>query len=60
MLHGLEKSGYLVRAERPVGGKVRKYYRATPLDEQTLGELRAKVEELVAKVLRDEGPGTLT
>lgn len=38
-------------AKEAVGGKVRKYYRATPLGEQTLGEVRAKVEELVAEVL---------
>ena len=32
LLHGLEKSGYLVREERLVGGKIRKYYCATPLE----------------------------
>ena len=59
VLHALEKSGYVMREERLVGGKVRKYYRATRLGEQTLGEVRAKIDELVAEVLRDEGPGTL-
>lgn len=57
VLHGLEKSGYSVLEERLVGGKVRKYYRTTPLGEQTLGEVRAKIDELVAEVLRHEGPG---
>lgn len=59
VLHGLEESGYLMREDRLVGGRIRKYYRATPLGEQALLEVRAKIEELVAEVLRDEGPGTL-
>ena len=59
VLHGLEKSGYLMREDRLAGSKVRKYYRATALGEQTLGEVRAKIAELVAEVLRNEGPGTL-
>ncbi|MBI4319841.1 MAG: helix-turn-helix transcriptional regulator [Chloroflexi bacterium] len=59
VLHGLEKSGYLTREDRLVGGKIRKYYRATPLGQQALREVRAKIEELVAEVLRDEGPGKL-
>jgi len=59
LLHGLEKSGYLVREERLVGGKIRKYYLATPLGEQTLGQVREKIDELVREVLRDEGPKLL-
>lgn len=53
VLHGLEKSGYLVREGRLVGGKIRKYYRATSLGEQTLGEVRAKIDELVSEVLEE-------
>src|SRR3990172_7377935 len=59
LLHGLERSGYLIREDRLVGGKIRKYYRATPLGKQALSQVRAKIEELVAEVLRDEGPGKL-
>lgn len=59
LLHGLERSGYLVREERLAGGKVRKYYSTTPTGERALGEVRAKIEELVAEVLRAEGPDTL-
>jgi len=59
VLHGLEKSGCLMREDRLVGGKVRKYYRATRVGEQVLGEVRAKIDELMAEVLRDEGPRTL-
>ncbi|MBI2955325.1 MAG: helix-turn-helix transcriptional regulator [Chloroflexi bacterium] len=53
VLHELEKSGYLMREERLVDGKVRKYYCATPLGEQALEEIRPKIDELVAEVLRN-------
>ncbi|MCL4371368.1 MAG: PadR family transcriptional regulator [Chloroflexi bacterium] len=59
MLHDLEKSGYLIREDRLVGGKIRKYYRATPLGEQALEEARARIRELVAEVLEGEGPASL-
>jgi DNA-binding PadR family transcriptional regulator len=55
MLHDLEKSGYLAREDRLVSGKVRKYYRATLKGERALAEARAKIEKLVAEVLRGEG-----
>ncbi len=56
MLHDLEKAGYLSREDRLVGGKVRKYYRTTPRGEEALAEARVKIGELVAEVLRGEGP----
>ncbi len=59
MLHDLEKSGHLIREDRLVGGKIRKYYRATPLGEQALEEARARIRELVAEVLEGEGPASL-
>lgn len=59
LLHGMEAAGYLSREERVVGGKVRKYYRATPLGEQALAEARAKINELVSEVLQGEGPPSL-
>jgi DNA-binding PadR family transcriptional regulator len=59
ILHELERAGYVQREDRVVGGKVRKYYRATPLGEQVLSEARAKIRELVAEVLHGEGPRAL-
>lgn len=54
ILHGLEASGYLRREDRVVQGKVRKYYRTTPLGEQALAEARAKIRELVDEVLQSD------
>jgi PadR family transcriptional regulator, regulatory protein PadR len=59
ILHELERAGYLTREDRVVHGKVRKYYRITPLGAQALEEARVKIAELVAEVLRMEGPGPL-
>lgn len=56
VLHGLEHAGYLQCEARVVQGKVRKYYRITPLGEQTLEEARAKIHELVTEVLHGEEP----
>lgn len=51
ILHDLEQSGYLVREEKLVGGKIRKYYRAAVQGERALAEARTKIAELVAEVL---------
>jgi PadR family transcriptional regulator PadR len=51
LLHSLEESGYVVREDRVVEGKVRKYYRITPLGEQVLAEARSRIHELVDEVL---------
>ncbi|MGH8071633.1 MAG: PadR family transcriptional regulator [Candidatus Entotheonellia bacterium] len=59
ILHELERAGYVQREDRVVRGKVRKYYRATPLGEQALREARAKIRELVTEVLHGEGPQAL-
>ncbi len=58
LLHSLEEAGYVQREDRVVDGKVRKYYRITPLGEEALGEARAKIRELVDEVLEsdDERP----
>jgi len=50
LLHGLEAAGYLEREGRVVEGKVRKYYRITPLGERALKEARAKITELVEEI----------
>jgi PadR family transcriptional regulator PadR len=53
VLHALEEAGYLVRANRIVGGKVRKYYTATQAGRDALSEARLKIRELVAEVLEE-------
>jgi DNA-binding PadR family transcriptional regulator len=55
MLHALEESGVLVAAQEVVDGKVRKYYRTTKAGDALLGELRAKIGELVDEVLEHGG-----
>jgi DNA-binding PadR family transcriptional regulator len=57
ILHDLERTGRLVREERVVGGKVRKYYAITDAGRQALAEARRKIAELVDEVL-DAGGGT--
>ena len=52
--HALEKGGRLRRRERVVGGKVRKYYRATAVGKQYLRRQKSKLIELAAEVLTEE------
>jgi DNA-binding PadR family transcriptional regulator len=54
VLHGLEKAGYLVRKDRLVDGRIRKYYRATSRGQEALVEARAKIAELVSEVVEGE------
>ena len=51
LLHSMEKSGYLIREDELVGGRIRKYYRETPSGRDALVEIRRKIKELVAEVL---------
>ncbi|MEX2598747.1 MAG: PadR family transcriptional regulator [Dehalococcoidia bacterium] len=51
LLHGLEKAGYLTRADEVVNGKVRKYYSITASGTQVLTEAKVKIRELVGEVL---------
>ncbi len=53
ILHGMEKSGYLKSQDEVVGGRVRKYYRATAAGRKMLTELREKIRELVDEVMED-------
>jgi len=53
VLHSLDDANFLVREDRVVGGKVRKYYRTTPLGEQALDEARGKIRELVDEIMDD-------
>jgi len=59
LLHSLEAAAYVERDERVVDGKVRKYYRITPLGEEALTEARQKIRELVGEVL-DVGPSAVS
>ena len=52
-LHLLEELGYLVPRTKVVGGKQRKYYRATAAGKRVLKEAREKLQELVAEVIED-------
>lgn len=59
ILHSLEKADYLVREDRVVGGKVRKYYAITDQGRRALEEIREKIAELVHEVVHGEGPRQL-
>ncbi len=53
ILHSLETLGYLSRSDQLVGGRIRKYYRATAAGRRVLEEAREKLRELTAEVLED-------
>lgn len=59
VLHTMEDAGYLVREDRVVGGKVRKYYSITEEGHMALVEARQKIRELVDEVLEGHGPSSL-
>jgi PadR family transcriptional regulator, regulatory protein PadR len=54
LLHNLEAADFLLREDRIVGGKVRKYYRITPLGQRALEEARNKVIDLVDEVTENQ------
>ena len=56
LLHQLEEAGYLTVHTEVVGGKQRKYYRATPEGAKALEDAKAKLRELVKEVLHDDPP----
>ena len=51
ILHGLTENGLLVRKDRVVGGKVRKYYSITRAGRRALAESRGQIVELVREVV---------
>lgn len=51
LLHQLAEAGYLVREHRVVGGRVRKYYRATERGRQVLEAARGRIRELAGELL---------
>ena len=54
ILHGMEKEGFLVRDDRVVQGKVRKYYIMTPKGRDMLRRGKTQVQELLTEL--EEGP----
>ncbi len=56
LLHHLAQVGYLTVQTEVIGGKQRKYYRATPEGAQALDDARWKLRELVKEVLNDDPP----
>lgn len=50
LLHSMEKSGLLTMEEKNVEGKIRKYYKSTPLGESVLLEARKKAYELFKEI----------
>ena len=54
VLHNLTNEGFLARKDRVVDGKVRKYYRITPLGRRALQVARDKALELIDEITEDE------
>ena len=54
LLHNMEAANFLQREDRIVGGKVRKYYRITPLGWRALQGARDKALELIDEITEDE------
>ncbi|WP_332630433.1 PadR family transcriptional regulator [Halalkalibacter flavus] len=50
ILHNMEADGLLVREERKVEGKIRKYYTTTAKGDTVLNEARAKAFELFKEI----------
>jgi DNA-binding PadR family transcriptional regulator len=50
-LHALAGAGLVRREEQVIGGRVRKYYRATPAGRRVLARVRPKIRELVDEVV---------
>ncbi|MHB8895450.1 MAG: PadR family transcriptional regulator [Candidatus Geothermincolia bacterium] len=53
-LHRLEKTGYLEQKQRLAGGRIRKYYSATPSGRRALATARERIKELVDEVLEEK------
>ncbi len=51
VLHKLEEEKLLRSYSENVGGKIRKYYRATAKGIRTLTEIKEKIKELVGEVI---------
>jgi DNA-binding PadR family transcriptional regulator len=56
LLHDLEEHGLLVSSQRVEGGRVLRFYTATELGRNTLGQARYALAELAAELLPDRSP----
>jgi DNA-binding PadR family transcriptional regulator len=54
LLHNLEAADFLAREDQIVGGKIRKYYRITPLGRRAFEDARTKVVDLVQEMTADQ------
>lgn len=50
LLHSMENSGLLLKEDKLVEGKIRKYYKATDLGVEVLEEARKKAYELFKEI----------
>lgn len=50
ILHSMEASGLLMKSEKKVDGKIRKYYRTTELGNEIFEEARKKAYELFHEI----------
>lgn len=51
ILHDLESRGYLASCKETVGGKVRRYYRATAAGRKALALSKERVRELIDEII---------
>lgn len=50
ILHEMEQQGLLIKHDKIVNGKIRKYYRTTPQGMKVLEESKEKVKELLYEI----------
>lgn len=50
LLHSMESKGLLIKEDRTVDGKVRKYYGITPMGDVILNEAKKKASELFKEI----------
>jgi len=50
LLHSMESSGLLIKEDKNVDGKIRKYYKITELGKEVLEEARKKAYELIKEI----------
>ena len=53
-LHRMERDGYLASSRQVVGGRVRKYYRATDAGVRMLEQSKKQIMELVREVVEEQ------
>jgi len=53
ILHAMQESGLLKCESEVVGGKIRKYYTATPKGRRVVDEVKSKIQELFGELFED-------